>query len=239
MNVIVIGATSGIGKALVELYASKGYTVGATGRRKELLDELQRAYPTNLHTKAFDVLGDDSTDRLQELIDEMGGYIDLAIISAGVGHINRTLDWELECITAQTNVMAFTRLAGYLYAHFKMQGKGQLAAISSIASIRGIDLCPSYSASKAYMAIYLEALRRKSVKEKNRSIRVSTILPGFIDTAFLGDSTPSFWLADVHATARQIARGLKRKRRKIYVPYRWKWVAMLLRRMPSGLYERL
>ncbi len=236
-KVIIIGATSGIGKALAELYHSKGCIVGVTGRRTVLLEELKEKHP-NIHTKAFDVLSPDSTHQLQSLIDEMGG-LDVAVISSGIGKINTSLDWGVENDIAQTNVLGFTRMADFLFSYFEAKGHGHLAAISSIASVRGIDLCPAYSASKAYVSVYLEALRRKVKQEKLKGVRVSTIIPGFIDTPLLSKDTPTFWKADVQTAVKQIYSSLQRKRRKIYVTRRWRWVAMFLRVVPSAIYERV
>ena len=237
-KIIVIGATSGIGKTLVEQYAAKGYTVGATGRRTALLEELKRNND-NVYIKSFDVLADNSTQKLQELIDEMGGGIDVAIISSGFGKVNRELSWEIENQIAQVNVVGFTRMCDYLFGYFCQQGYGHLAAISSIASIRGLDLSPAYSASKAYISIYLEALRRKVVKSKHKKVKVTTIIPGFIKTPFINENTPTFWMADVQKAVKQMVRGLERKKRKLYVTRRWKILVILNRWIPSYLYEHL
>ncbi len=236
-KIIIIGATSGIGQGLAEYYSAKGWMVGATGRRENLLQELKQNNQ-NIHIKAFDILSTDSTTSLQELIDEMGG-VDLAIISSGIGYVNPSLDPKLEIDTAETNVVGFTRMADFLYSYFNTQGHGYLAAISSIASVRGIYMCPAYSASKAYIATYLEALRSRAIKEKKKKIKVSTIFPGFVDTPIIGENTPTFWKSDVKTVVKQIAASLRRKRRKIYVTRRWRWVAFVWRLLPSYIHERI
>lgn len=237
-KVIVIGATSGIGKGLAELYSSKGFIVGATGRRTEILEELKRNN-ANLHIKTFDILAPDSTAKLQELIDEMGG-VDIAIISSGIGFTNRSLSWDIEYSITQTNVVGFIRMANHLYHYFSQKGSGHLAGISSMASYRGLDLCPAYSASKSYVAVYLEALRRKAIKENKKSkkqLMVSTILPGFIDTPLVSKNTPTIWMTTVDKAVRQMYRSLQRKQRKIYVTRRWRFVAALARIVPGYLYD--
>ncbi|MDR0660060.1 MAG: SDR family NAD(P)-dependent oxidoreductase [Prevotellaceae bacterium] len=235
-KVIVIGATSGIGKGLAEYYSANGWIVGVTGRRENLLQELKQNNK-NIYTKSFDILSLDSAAKLLELINEMQG-VDLAIISSGIGFVNHNLDPEVELNTAQTNAIGFTRMADFLYGYFNTQGYGHLAAISSIASIRGIYMCPAYSASKAYVSTYLEALRSKAVKEKKK-IKVSTILPGFVDTPLLGKDTPTFWKSEVKTVVKQITTSLRRKRRKIYVTRRWRWVTFIWRLLPSYIHERI
>ena len=235
-KVIIIGATSGIGKGLAEYYSANGWSVGATGRREHLLLEL-RQNNQNIHIKAFDVLSANCTTLLQELINEMGG-VDLAIISSATGFVNPSLDFKIEVDTTKLNVVAFTELADFLYNFFSTQGHGHLAGISSIAGIRGVYMSPAYSASKAYNATYLEALRCRAVKEKKK-IKVSTIFPGFVDTEMIGKDTPTFWKSDVKTVVKQIAASLRRKRRKIYVTRRWRWVAFVFRLLPSYILERV
>lgn len=236
-KVLIIGATSGIGRGLAELYSEKGWTVGATGRRTHLLEELKQSH-RHMHIKSFDVLSDTATEQLQELIDEMDG-IDMAIYSSGVAGVNHSLCWDIERCVAEVGVMGFTRIVGHLYNYFAEKGSGQLAAISSMAAIRGIDVSPSYSASKAYIGIYLEALRRKSVKDGCRKVKVSTIIPGFVATAIIDKSTPVFWMVDVPTATQRIYRGLRSKRRKIYTPKRWRVIAILAKLLPSYLQERV
>ncbi|MBD0352839.1 MAG: SDR family NAD(P)-dependent oxidoreductase, partial [Flavisolibacter sp.] len=69
-KIIIIGATSGMGRRLAELYAQQGCMVGATGRRKELLDSLQQQYPEQIHTDCFDVTDSSVRDRLQSLVEQ-------------------------------------------------------------------------------------------------------------------------------------------------------------------------
>jgi NADP-dependent 3-hydroxy acid dehydrogenase YdfG len=57
LKIIIVGATSGIGRKMTELYAKKGYKIGITGRRKELLDEIQHNFPSQIQTECFDITG--------------------------------------------------------------------------------------------------------------------------------------------------------------------------------------
>ncbi len=66
-KIIIIGATSGIGRELARLYAGAGHLVGATGRRHELLYSLQLEYPNYIETECFDATGRDITDHLRSL----------------------------------------------------------------------------------------------------------------------------------------------------------------------------
>lgn len=72
-KVIVMGATSGIGREIAMIFLRNGYDVGVAGRRQNLLDELKLMSPSHVFTKTIDVSSSDAQDRLHELIEEMGG----------------------------------------------------------------------------------------------------------------------------------------------------------------------
>src|SRR5687768_15023821 len=105
---IIIGASSGIGKELAIKLADKGYVVGVTGRRHELLKDLQRIRPEQFHIDVFDVTASDFTTKLESLVANLGG-LDLFIFSAGIGELNEDLALELELPTVDVNVKAFNK----------------------------------------------------------------------------------------------------------------------------------
>ncbi len=153
---IVIGASSGIGKELAKVLSQNEYIVGLTGRRTELLTNLQSELPNASFVKRIDVSQTSEAIRLLDgLITEMNG-VDLVIISAGVGFINAELEWQKEEATLNVNVSGFAAMANVAAAHFLRQGCGHLVGISSIAALRGSGDTPAYNASKAFVSNYLE-----------------------------------------------------------------------------------
>jgi short-subunit dehydrogenase involved in D-alanine esterification of teichoic acids len=94
MKVIIIGATSGIGRELAKQYLEFGHTVAVTGRRQKLLLELKKQYP-GIYTDCFDVQANEAVERLQSLITIMDG-LDLLIYSAGYGEPSEELIEEIE-----------------------------------------------------------------------------------------------------------------------------------------------
>ncbi|HMD00561.1 MAG TPA: SDR family NAD(P)-dependent oxidoreductase, partial [Ferruginibacter sp.] len=134
-KVIIIGATSGIGRALAKLYVQSGYMVGATGRRAELLKSLKEEFPDNIITASFDVMGKKNTHHIQTLVDQLGG-LDVFIYNSGYGDPSEKLEWPIEERTTLTNVNGFVESVTYVFNYFLKQGDGQIAAISSIAANR-------------------------------------------------------------------------------------------------------
>ena len=87
-KVIIIGASSGIGKELTKIFASNDYEVGIAARRTDLLNELATEMPTKTYTATIDVSNPDTAiQSLEKLIRDMGD-VEVIIISAGTGYLN-------------------------------------------------------------------------------------------------------------------------------------------------------
>jgi short-subunit dehydrogenase len=236
-KVIIIGASSGIGKELTKIFASNEYEVGIAARRTDLLNELATKMPTNTYTATIDIGNPDTAiQSLEKLIRDMGD-VEVIIISAGTGHLNPSLSWSQEKDTIDTNVSGFTAMAGVAIRYFMQKKSGHLVGISSIAGIRGSNVCPSYNASKAYVSNYLEGLRKKVAKEK-LPITITDIQPGLVDTAMAkGDGL--IWVASPQKAATQIYQAIQRKKRSAYITKRWTIVAWLYKIMPGFLYDKI
>jgi short-subunit dehydrogenase len=235
MKIIIIGATSGMGRELAQQYLALGHTVAITGRRAELLLELKRQSPA-LHTDCFDVQTANINDRLQSMITLLGG-LDLLIYSAGYGDPSTELIAETEIDSTATNVMGFVKTATFTFNYFMQQGHGQLVVISSVAALRGNSRTPAYSASKAYVSNYAEGLNIKAQKLK-ANIVVTDIRPGFVKTK-MAKGNGQFWVAPVSTAAQQIRAAITAKKRVAYVTKRWALIAFLMKRLPFWVYRRL
>jgi short-subunit dehydrogenase len=234
---IVIGASSGIGRELARIFASNDYEVGIAARRTDLLNELAAEAPTKIRTASIDVANSDlAILSLEKLIQDMVD-VDIIVICSGVGYLNPSLNWSQEKETIDTNVSGFTAMAGVAMQYFLRAKSGHLVGISSIASIRGSDICPSYNASKAFMSNYLEGLRKKVAKEK-LNIAVTDIQPGLVDTAMAkGDGL--FWVASPQKAARQIYGAIRKRKRMAYITTRWTVIAWLLKIVPGFMYDKI
>lgn len=234
---IVIGASSGIGRELATILSNKGYTIGITARRLELLQELKASLPNPAYIKRMDLADHAGAMNLfEDLVREMGG-VDLVVIAAGIGFINPDLNWTEEKKTIDVNVSGFAAVANAAYRYFARSGGGHLVGISSIAAIRGGHDAPAYSASKAFISNYLEGLRTKASKAR-LPIAVTDILPGFVDTA-MAKGEGLFWVAPPAKAAKQIYNAIERKTRRAYITKRWRLIALLLKVMPDSLYSKL
>lgn len=236
-RIIIVGASSGMGRELVNFYAKEDVCLGIIGRRESLLAELSERYAPLVYYRKCDASDPDSIiPVLEELVAVLGG-LDLLLFSAGTGDLNPTLSFQIERPTVWLNVVGFTAVVDWAYLFFEKQKTGHLVVISSVAGLRGDGLSPAYNASKAYQINYMEGLRKKAAKS-GVPIIVTDIRPGFVDTA-MAKGEGLFWVASVEKAALQIKRAIHRKRTVVYITSRWKWVAFVLRLLPSFLYNRI
>ena len=235
-KIIIVGASSGMGRELAILYAKNNCLVGVTGRRSNLLEELHQQFPKNIFTQCFDNTKDDIEKNLSALVSQLGG-LDLMIISSGVGYLNPSLDATVEKQTLDLNVTAWTAVTDFSFNFFTEKKSGHLAAITSIAAIRGEGRAPAYHASKAYQAIYLEGLRKRSFMLK-LNIKVTDIQPGFVKTA-MPRSYKRLGEASIEKAAKQIFSAIESKKKKVYITKRWWVVAQVMKVLPDWIYHRL
>jgi short-subunit dehydrogenase len=234
-SAIIIGASSGIGRALAAILSLDGYRIGVVARRTDLLAQLRAELTGPCVIKTVDVAQPElAMPLVRELIEELGD-VELFIVSAGTGFENAALAWEPERDTIAVNVLGFAAMVNVAVAHLEKRGSGHLVGISSLAALRGIGGAPAYAASKAFVSNYLQGLRYR-VKKLKLPIVVTDVQPGFVDTRM---AAGDFWMASPQKAARQIAVAIRAGKQHLYVTRRWRLVAWLMKIVPDALYSRL
>jgi len=232
-KIVIIGATSGIGKELAKVFSQQGAAVGLVGRRTALLQELAESLPNKTYIKAIDIAhAYEAMAHLEELLAEMN-EVDAIVVSAGVGHFNFALDWSIEKTTIATNVYGFTAMCDVAMKYFARQGHGHLVGISSIDALRGNGCAPAYAASKAFVSNYLEGLRFWAQREK-LPITVTEIQPGFVETP-MTSGRQGFWTASALKAAHQIHTAIANKKKHAYITKRWCLVAWIMMSLPGAV----
>ncbi|MBQ3325169.1 MAG: SDR family NAD(P)-dependent oxidoreductase [Muribaculaceae bacterium] len=236
-KVIVIGASSGLGKEVAKLLIADGYTLGLAARRTQPLEDLKALAPERVMIHAIDVTSDDAPQALEHLID-MVGDIDLFVYTAGVGFQNMELEPDIELKTVNTNALGFTRMIGAAYRYMAEHGGGHIAAISSIAGTKGLGAAPSYSATKAMQNTYLQALEQQA-HMRNLNITFTDLRPGFVATPLLGDNPQYPMLLKTERVAKEIVTAIKHHRHVWVIDWRWRIATALWRRIPRCLWRHL
>ena len=210
----------------------EGWMVGVAARRVDMLNELGAAA-----MEQIDVTNEDATQRLQTLINQLGG-MDLFFYASGIGKQNRELNEDIELATVQTNGMGFTRMIGEAYRYFAAQGAGHIAAITSIAGTKGLGPAPSYSATKAMQNVYLQALEQQA-KSRGLNIRFTDIRPGFVDTALLSGDFHYPMILKPETVAKEIISSINHHRHIRVIDWKYRLLTALWRRIPRCLWRRI
>ncbi|MCC8133536.1 MAG: SDR family NAD(P)-dependent oxidoreductase [Tannerellaceae bacterium] len=235
-RIIIIGATSGIGREVALLYIQAGWRVGIAGRREDLLQELAGIAPDRIFMEVIDVTQEDAPRRLISLIEKTGG-MDLFLLSSGIGKQNMDLQPDIELDTTVTNVMGFTRMVTAAFNYFKNQGGGHLAVISSIAGTKGLGAAPAYSATKCFQNTYIDALAQLA-RMQHLPVTFTDIRPGFVVTPLLSDDRYPMLMSPVKV-AKHIVSALKRKKRVAIIDSRYTLLVFFWRLIPGWIWERL
>lgn len=242
-HAIVVGASSGVGAAMVRRLAEGGCTVAAVARRidelEKLRDELNRAAGrTAVIVARHDVRERAEVPSLfQSLAKELGG-VDLVAYVAGVmpkvapDEYNTEKDAEMMEVNT-VGAMAWLNEAAQRFERIQ---RGTIIGVSSIAGDRGRRGNPAYCTSKAALNTYLESLRNRVGRF---GVTVLTAKPGFIDTSMTKGMPGLFWLISPERAAEIILNAAGSGKREVYVPGRWRMVGLVVRNIPSFIFKRL
>ena len=214
-----------------------GWQLGVAARRMEPLMELKEMAPGRVEVIAIDVTKSDAGELLLSLIERLGG-MDLYFHASGIGKQNRDLEPSIELCTMETNAVGFTRMIGTAYRYLAEQGKGHIAAITSIAGTKGLGPAPAYAATKALQATYLQALDQQA-RQRGLGISITDIRPGFVDTAWLNDNFRYPMLMRPETVARDIVRSIYRKRHVRIIDGRYRILTFFWRLIPNWIWRRM
>lgn len=237
-TVLVTGATSGVGMQVAKDLHAKGYSVYATGRSKEALQELEAQ---GIFVIEADLLLEDSLD---DVINQCPG-LDIVVFSAGVGTFalaHDTTDEQIEQMI-RVNVTAPIKLTSRILPTMIERKSGHLIYIASQAGKIATPKASVYAATKHAILGYANATR---MEVQTHGIHVTTINPGPIDTPFLdlADSTGTYktslkkFLLSVEEVSNAVVRVINRPAREVDLPW-YMGISSKMYGMAPGIIERL
>ncbi len=226
---LIVGASSGIGRALAEQLASEGCQVACVSRRAEPTGENLRCYVHDVTDFA------EVPALFQKICHDLGG-LDVIFYSSGVmpavalEEFDFTKDQQMIAVNISGAVAWLNEAA----ARFSAEKRGTIVGIGSVAGDRGRAPKPVYGASKAFLETYLESLRNRL---GTKGVRVVTIKPGPTDTPMAADHPVKKFPVD--RAARQILQAARSGKRVAYVPGSWKLIMGVIKSLPSPVMQRL
>lgn len=182
MNAIVTGASKGIGKAISELFASKGVNLAICARNKEDLDkfhnDLRKSYPDiEILSMPVDVSDRGDIERFVSMVNSHWTELDILVNNAGIylpGEVHNEEDGTLEKLM-EVNVYGPYHLTRALMPYFLKQKNGYIFNMCSVASLFAYPNGGSYSITKFALNGFTKALRAELLE---KGVKVSAVFPG-------------------------------------------------------------
>ncbi|MEM7289547.1 MAG: SDR family NAD(P)-dependent oxidoreductase [Pseudomonadota bacterium] len=216
----ITGASEGIGKAVAEAFAAKGFTVYASARSKDKLDAFAMSFqgPGKIVALPLDVTDRDANRKAVDTIIENEGKLAGCILNAGIFQPVRGRDLRFEDFDITIDINVNGVINGMIPAvdAMKQAGQGQIAIVSSVAGYGGLPKNASYGISKAGLINMCESLRFDFEK---MNIKLQVVCPGFIDTPLTKKNDfPMPFLMDVDVAAQRMVEGMASDRFEIIFP---------------------
>lgn len=240
LRVIITGASSGIGMALAQAYASQGAILGLVARRAAELSRLAAQLGDNVTFYALDVRDAGALRHAAADFLSRHGCPDIVIANAGVS-VGTLTEYADDGAVFQTvmdsNVTGMVNTFQPFLTAMRAAGKGALVGIASVAGYRGLPGASAYSASKAAAIAYLESLR---VELHASGLTVITICPGYIATPMTANNPyPMPFIMSAETAARKIIAIIGRRKTFTVIPWQMALLARVLHVLPNWLYDRL
>lgn len=248
-NILITGASSGLGAGMARIFAANGHNLALTARRidrlEALREELLTAHPgievvvhaldVNDHDKVFAVF--------KAAIGELGG-LDRVIVNAGLGKGGRigTGKFHANLETVQTNFVAALAQCEAAMEHFYERKSGHLVVISSVSAMRGMPgSMTTYAATKAGVAHLAEGIRSDLINRKGHDITVSTLFPGYIASEMNEQvEQEQRLMVDTETGCKALVKAIDKEVAEAAVPT-WPWLplGMVMKHAPLSLVRKM
>jgi short-subunit dehydrogenase len=248
-NVLITGASSGLGAGMARILAAKGHHLALTARRIDRLEELRAellaAHPDiDIVVHALDVDDHDQVFAVfKQAIGGLGG-LDRVIVNAGIGKGGRigTGRFEANRQTAETNFVAALAQCEAAMEHFYERKAGHLVVISSVSALRGMpSSMTTYAATKAAIAMIAEGIRSDLIGRKGLDIKVTTLYPGYIASEMNeGIEQEARLMVDTETGCRALVKKIEAEVAEAAVPS-WPWapIGQVIKYAPLGVVRRM
>lgn len=236
-NILILGASSSIGRATAMAFAEKGDTVYLAGREiaelERLSTDINIRYDLKDNTKAlYGVLDIENIESHHDFFNRV------LITTPQLDGIVFAMGYMGESVskTLNINFNAAVNILEICAAYFEQQKSGFIIGISSCAGDRGRKSNYLYGAAKGGFSIYLQGLRNKLF---NSNIRVITIKPGFVDTQMTFGLPGLFLVAQPQVIGKYIADTVNKKTDVFYLPWFWRYIMLVIKSIPEFIFKRM
>ena len=244
-NILITGASSGLGKGMAKEFAKQGCNLALCARRFELLEqlksELEQINPNiTISIKVLDVNNHEQVFSVFNAFKEELNGLDRVIINAGMGKGASigTGYFNANKQTAQTNFMAALAQAEAAMEIFRAQNHGHLVTISSISAVRGFRRAMTvYAATKAAITSLSEGIR---IDVMHTPIKVSCVHPGFIRSEINEKVKTVPFIVDTETGCKALVKAINKEKANSFVPsWPWAFLHWILRIAPLSTIRKM
>jgi decaprenylphospho-beta-D-erythro-pentofuranosid-2-ulose 2-reductase len=240
---LLLGATSGIGRAVARRWAAYGQNLLLAARD---MDECERVaadlrvrFGIGAQCVAFDALALDQYESFwRDCLSRASGHLDGVIVCHGFMVSREQTDQNLNLLrqTIDINYTSPALILNLAADEFEKAKRGYIIGVSSVAGDRGRQSNYEYGAAKAAFTACLAGLRNRLFKA---NVHVLTVKPGFVDTAMTWALSGTFLVASPERVAQDIWNALHRRRDVLYTPFFWRYIMMIIRHIPEFIFKRM
>jgi short-subunit dehydrogenase len=241
-KVLVIGATSAIAEHCARIWADRGDALYLVARNEERLNtiaaDLNVRGASLVGTYCVDLNDMDSHAALLDAAEAAMGGIDTVLIAHGTLSNQKSCEQSVEETLAEikTNALSAISLLTLVANRLEAKKAGTIAVISSVAGDRGRASNYVYGSAKAMVTAFTSGLRQRL---HNSNVAVVTIKPGFVDTPMTADFKKGLLWAKPAAVAEKIVKAIDAKKTEVYVPAFWWAVMMVIKSIPSKIFNKI
>ncbi|SDI79048.1 SDR family oxidoreductase [Alteribacillus bidgolensis] len=241
-HVLIIGATSGIGKALAHQYAKEKYPLVLTARdRKEMeriASDIHIRHHVPVSVKTIDAESFDThADFFASCVEEAGKLSGMFLVHGYmIDQETAQNDFTKAKKMIDVNFTSYVSLLETAARYFERERSGFIGVITSVAGDRGRKSNYIYGSSKGALSVYVQGLRNRLYAS---GVHVATIKPGFVDTKMTYGLNGLFLVAQPEDAAKRVHESIRKKHDVIYVPGFWWMIMFIIKSIPERVFKRL
>lgn len=239
-TIAILGATSALAKEYARLHCEENTSLILVGRNVQVLSEIKAdllargAADVQVYVHDFEDL-----ELLPKLIDSIfQNMVDVVLVAYGTLPDQNQSRSSLEYLIKHHTVNSTSMIscASLVAKRMRMQLKGTIAVITSVAGDRGKKSNYYYGAAKASVSVFLQGLRQDLYSD---GVHVVDIKPGFVDTPMTKDFPKGPLWSKPTCVAKGIDRAIKKGRNTAYLPCYWRYIMCVIKSIPECMFKKM